>query len=104
MKRIYISGPMTGIPEYNYPAFDRAAIVLSEHGYEPVNPAEISRVLECEFAEMNLTPNRFDYLRRDIAELVKCNGIFMLPGWQDSEGAKLEHTVALACGIEEVTI
>lgn len=104
MKRIYISGPMTGIPEYNYPAFDRAAIVISEHGYAPVNPAEISRVLECEFAEMNLTPNRFDYLRRDIAELVKCNGIFMLPGWQDSEGATLEHMVALACGIEEVTI
>lgn len=104
MKRVYISGPMTGIPEYNYTAFDQAAIVLSEKGYEPVNPAAISRILECEYAELNLTPNRFDYLKRDISELVKCDCIFMLPGWTSSEGANLERLIALSCGIEEITI
>ena len=104
MKRVYISGPMTGIIEYNYPAFDQAAIVLSEKGYEPVNPAAISRVLEREYAEMNLTPNRFDYLKRDISELVKCDGIFMLTGWTSSAGANLERLIALSCGIEEITI
>lgn len=102
--KVYISGPMTGIPEYNYPAFDKAETVLSEHGYDPVNPAAISRILEREYETRGETPDRFDYLRADIAELIKCDGIYMLPGWQDSKGARIEHMVALACGIDEVEL
>ena len=42
MKRIYISGPMTGLPEFNFPAFHAAAAKLRERGHAAVNPAEIN--------------------------------------------------------------
>lgn len=40
MKRIYIAGPMSGLPEFNYPAFNRAAAVLRAQGHHVENPAE----------------------------------------------------------------
>ena len=41
MKRIYLSGAMTGVPELNFPAFHAAAKALRERGLVVVNPAEI---------------------------------------------------------------
>ena len=93
MKKIYVSGPMTGIKDFNIPAFVNAANTLKEAGFEPVIPV---RYVEGKLYE--------DYLKDDLRELLDCDGIFMLPGWQDSKGAKIEHMVALACGIDEVTL
>ena len=41
--RIYISGPMTGLPDYNYPAFHAAAQRLTDGGHEPVSPTQIGQ-------------------------------------------------------------
>lgn len=91
MKRLYISGPMTGIPEYNYPAFMKAAMWLREKGFEVVNPAELS------------TPSDdkqwVDYMREDIKHLVDCTAIYMLKGWEASKGAKLELLIAEGLGM-----
>lgn len=85
MKRIYIAGPMTGIPELNFPAFHREAAAFRARGLEVVNPAEI-----------NVDPSAgwHECMRRDIPELVTCDAIAMLPGWQQSKGAFLEHHIA----------
>ena len=90
-QRIYISGPMSGLPEHNFPAFNAEASRLRKLGYEVVNPAEL-----------NPDPGKTwkDCLRVDLLELLACDAIAMLPGWQKSEGAHLEMHVAHRVGIE----
>ena len=85
-KRIYIAGPMTGLPEYNFPAFHAAAERLRQAGWEPVNPAE-------NFDGRTDLP-REDYLRADVKLLIECDAVAMLSGWEDSRGAKLEYLLA----------
>jgi len=89
--RIYIAGPMTGIPKHNFPAFHAAAERLRQAGWEVVNPAE-------NFGGQTDLP-RETYLRADVALLVTCNAIAMLPGWEDSQGAKLEYLLARELGM-----
>ena len=43
---------------------------------------------------------RADHLRADIGDLLDCDAILMLPGWEDSAGATLEHSIAVALGLE----
>ena len=90
MKRVYISGPMTGLPEFNFPAFHSAAQELRRCGYEVVNPAEIN-------AENN--GDWHFYLRADIKALCDCDILALLPGWEGSNGAHLELHVAHRLGI-----
>lgn len=87
MKRVYIAGPMTGYPELNFPAFHREAARLRALGLEVVNPAEINRDPSAGWVEC---------MRNDIRELVTCDVIALLPGWEKSRGATLEHHIAVA--------
>lgn len=100
MARIYLSGPMTGYPEFNYPAFHKAAADLRAHGYEVVSPAE-------QDADSGLDPGSSqwaDFVRWDLRVLVDCDGIVLLDGWHKSKGARLEHHVALELGMDVQTI
>jgi len=91
---VYISGPMAGYPEHNYPAFHAAAADLESRGsFLVVNPATLHGPGE---------HTREDCLRRDIAALCRCSTIYMLDGWSKSEGAKLEYAVAKAIGCDVV--
>jgi len=87
MKRIYIAGPMTGVPEHNFPAFRAAAEKLTEAGWDVVNPAE-------NFDGRTDLP-RPAYMRLDIALLLQCDAIALLAGWERSRGAALEFMIAL---------
>ena len=86
----YVSGPMTDMPEYNFPAFNEAAGRLREQGYEVSNPADRGVIDGWSWS---------DYLRVDLIDLVMCDAIFMLPGWQQSKGARLERHVAEQLGM-----
>lgn len=89
MIRIYLAGPCTGLPEFNYPAFHAEAARLRELGYHVENPAEI-----------NPDGGSWgDCMRRDLAQLVTCDAIALLPGWIDSRGATLERYVAFQLGM-----
>lgn len=88
-KRVYISGPMAGIPEHNFPAFHAAAAELRAAGYEVVNPAEIDRS----------GSSWEDCLRADLREMCTCDSIALLPGWEGSKGANLELHVAHRIGM-----
>lgn len=83
---IYLSGPMSGLPDYNRPAFDRAAKSLREKGYKVWSPAEA-------FDRSILMP-RSHYMRVDIEALMKCSTVMMLPNWESSKGARLEFEIA----------
>jgi hypothetical protein len=88
---------MTSIPEFNFPAFHRAAVSLRASGYTVINPAELD--------EADSTPKEWhEYLRRDLAELVKCDTIAMLPGYEKSKGARLEKHVAEELGMRVIFI
>lgn len=93
--RAYLAGPMTGLPQLNFPAFHREAAYFRAQGFEVVNPAEINT---------DPTMPWVDCMRKDIAELVTCEGILMMPGWERSKGASLEHYIAQALGLKVVYI
>lgn len=99
--RLYISGPMTGIPDHNLPAFFDAADVLASLGYLAENPGDNDgRTLEAALGNAGTTGRTWsDYLRIDIARLAKCDGVVVLPGWQQSKGANLEVDVATRLGM-----
>lgn len=95
-KRTYIAGPMTGLPEHNFPAFHAAAARLREAGWEAINPAE-------NFGGRTDLP-RATYLRADVALLVACEAIAVLPGWEESRGAKMEYMLAREFGMPVIDI
>lgn len=86
--KIYVSGPMTGYKDKNFPAFMQASIALRAYGHKVINPAEL------DIGEPR--PTWETCLQRDIRELMKCNGVATLRGWTQSRGAKLEVYIAKA--------
>ena len=94
--RVYIAGPMTGIPDYNRPAFHAAAERITAAGYHAVNPAE---------AEVYATdPVYVDYLRDALRWMLSCDGIALLPRWEMSRGARLEVQVGATLGMVVQTV
>lgn len=95
MTRLYLAGPMSGIQSLNFPAFHAAAARLRADGHDVVNPAEINTD--------PLTPWEV-CMRADIAHLVTCDAICLLPGWRDSRGATLEAHIARSLGMEAIEL
>lgn len=93
MSRIYLAGPMTGLPDFNYPAFNAAAKRLRALGHEVLNPAE-NPAPPCGTWE--------GYMRMALRQLVECERIVLLPGWSESRGALIERSLAQALGMDVV--
>lgn len=93
MKRIYLAGPMTGLPEFNYPAFHAEAARLRALGYHVENPAENDHP-PCGSWQ--------GYMRQAIRQMLTCDTIALLPGWVDSRGATLERYVGQQAGLRIV--
>lgn len=91
--RVYISGPMRGRPQYNFPAFDQASARVLAMGWEPVNPADLDRQA-CDIADMASAQFLRRAIRRDIEALFDCDGIVLLQGWRHSAGAVTETAVS----------
>jgi len=86
---VYISGPMTGLPDCNRPAFHRAAAELSAAGHAVLNPACLPDGLEYE-----------QYMAIDLAMVAQACTVALLPGWELSEGAAREIVLASLRGAE----
>jgi len=104
---IYISGPMTGYKDLNYPAFDEAAAAIrraAPAGTAAVNPAEVGREIDARYSLRpgGKKPKYEDYLRYCVLRLCCCSHIFFLPGADKSRGASLEKEIAAALGIQEI--
>lgn len=82
---------MSGLPGLNFAAFHAEAAHLRAQGLQVVNPAEINPDVGAKWE---------DCMRADIAQLVTCDGIHLLGGWEKSRGAMLEHHIASALGLE----
>ena len=88
MKTIYISGPMAGLPNFNFAAFDKAEHLLKSLGYQVFSPSVIGR------RDMSLS---YEYkLRKALILMLECESIYFLKGYEFSLGARLEKEIALA--------
>jgi hypothetical protein len=96
MMALYVCGPMTGLPELNFPAFFEAERQLLDVGYTVLNPAARAGKTEGQAWEW--------YLRRGIQDVTNSGGIALLPDWQKSKGARLEVIVADTLGIPKAPI
>lgn len=94
--KIYIAGPMSGVQDWNFPAFFEAERQLLELGYEVINPAHNDgSTYEEALASANTGKHSWDwYMRRDLTNLITCDAVCLLPDWKNSKGASLEVTVA----------
>lgn len=88
--RIYISGPISGHEGTYEAAFAAAAETLRRGGHEPANPATI---------QLGDGASWSDYMDAALPMLATCQGIYLLPGWRTSSGARVEATVAQILGL-----
>jgi Domain of unknown function (DUF4406) len=90
-KRIaYISGPMTGYVDNNFPAFNKKAAELTSLGIQVENPT----------ANEGGADSWNGYMRLAVTQLMRCTEIHMLKGWEFSKGARTEHELACKLGFE----
>ena len=89
--KVYIAGPMTGLPHFNRPAFNQAALNLSFDKHVPLNPAILPDGL-----------TEADYMAVGLTMLQRADAIYLLTGWQFSAGARAEHALALKLGLEVI--
>lgn len=99
--RVYLAGPMTGLPEFNFPAFDAAAEMLEGMGHVVFNPAQMDRDLGFDPSSQSVSQAFLrDALRRDLSAICEADAIAMLPGWEKSGGAKIEWMLASHLGLK----
>lgn len=106
----YVAGPMSGLPQFNHPKFHEVTRLLRERGLTVINPAEEDSVQMQELAmaspdgnvEVLVEPTGEtwgDVLARDVRLIAnKVTNIILLPGWENSKGARLELYVSKLCG------
>jgi hypothetical protein len=102
--KLYVAGPMTGIPEYNYPAFEAAELDLQVAGYEVLNPSKSGEAPHVypqpDLDGLDVEPERWRwYMRQGLSLLIQCDGIATLPNWWNSRGALLEVNIAERLGL-----
>ena len=113
--RIYLSGPITNMPDLNRPAFDAAEKRLTSYGHFIINPHDLTPIfgtaeeIAKSFEEL-YDPAYFESAVRpslarcvmsaDLAAVRSCDAIYLLRGWETSRGAKKELAEALAHGLQ----
>lgn len=98
----YLSGPMSGYEEFNFPAFKEAVADLRSRGLDMISPHELDDPDEVAALDPNNVPKarHAEFLSRDVALLCdpSITGIVVLPGWEKSRGARLEVYVGRELG------
>lgn len=96
--KIYIAGPMRNYEALNFEEFFVTARRLRKLNWEVENPAAYD--VKRWFAGETLTEK--EILSSDIQLLVDCDAIFMLDGWDKSDGARMEYYFAKGVGMEVI--
>lgn len=116
MSKIYLAGPMRGYAAFNTPAFDAAAAKLRSEGHEVFSPSEYS--LKLFGANARKSPNGHEgdmggeemtisrtVFHLDLAYIcLQADAVALLPGWQNSRGARAERAAAEALGLEVIEL
>jgi hypothetical protein len=115
--KVYVAGPMRGIPEFNFPAFHEAALMLRQLGCVVFNPAEKDNERHgTDISKGNATGdeaiasaqhgfNLREALGLDLAWIcAEADAVALLPGWQNSKGAAAERATAIALGLKVIEL
>lgn len=113
--KIYLAGPMRGIPEFNFPTFHVAAKALRQGGHMVFNPAErdiahhgvdISKGNSAGDEALAAKEHGFNLreaLKDDLVYIcLEADAIALLPGWESSRGANAELATAVALGLQVI--
>ena len=85
MKKIYISGKISGIEITAPLLFAVAEYSLQEQGYDTVNPITINHNHDLTWES---------YMKEDVKQMCTCDAIYLLSNWYNSKGAIIEHDLA----------
>ena len=91
--RVYLSGAITGNDDA-LAEFQEAEEQCTQQGYETFNPISLAGKYRTEK----------EYMRKDIEELAKCEFIHFVNDISTSKGSSLEASIAIACGIKELSL
>lgn len=91
---------MTGIEDYNYPLFNETAETLRNQGIEVYNPAEF--VQKNGIKDLSKFPIKIAFAEYCDYICNHADAILMLPGYENSEGAKVELSLAKVCGLKVI--
>lgn len=108
MITVYLAGPMSGHPQFNFPLFDAVADRLRKLGYNIQSPAELDRpeTRAAALASHDGSPDSGttngetwgDFLARDVKLIADgVDAVAVMPEWWTSRGARLEAFVATLC-------
>lgn len=100
-KKVYLSGPITGMPNNNIQEFKKYEEKFKNLNFEVINPHNLFSGDEVELLEKCLEEKKITFeeyhshfMRRDIAEMMNCDFIAVLDGWEKSKGANIEVYIA----------
>jgi hypothetical protein len=86
---VYLAGPMSGKPDFNWPEFKRVTKLLRDSGVTVVCPTE---------SGANHNTPYHECLKADLKLLLSADSITFLLGWTKSKGATFEAVVAYILG------
>ncbi len=89
--KIYLAGPMRGLPGFNFPEFHKYAALLRSRGHEVFSPAEV-RIPQDNMRAIFAT--EMDWICRE------AEAIALMPGWMQSKGARAEAALAIALDLK----
>jgi hypothetical protein len=90
--KFYLSGPMSGLPNHNFDLFEATAETLRARGLDVLSPHDKCKALSPEAREAK----GYEYwFRLALQEVLVCDAIILLPGWERSRGARRELDIAL---------
>jgi hypothetical protein len=90
--KIYIAGPISGLPiETARANFQAAEEHLRKHRHTPINPLKLNH--------KSHDGSWQACMRVDIRAMMNCDGIYPLAGWEQSKGAYIEMNLAAALGM-----
>lgn len=86
---VYIAGPI-GTSTDARERFAKGAQEVAQLGYRPVSPLELCGGT----THVNACHTWREHMIMDIRALLECHGIYLLRGWENSRGARLEKLIA----------
>ena len=102
---LYVSGPMTGYPHWNYPAFIDATAALRAHGFNVISPHELDADAGKDPDASWTAADRRDAIARDVDAVARlADGVALLDGWAASFGARAEVAVATSISLPIQTV